>query len=208
MDGVFMFKLLKKMVSLALVLGVVYAFFVFKDRQMLNDQIVRLHVVADSDDPEDQAVKLAVRDAVLEQMESLQAGAISKEEVMQLLQDNLPMLKEAADRVLEQCGSVAKAVVTLGKEAFPTRFYDTFSLPAGVYDSLRITIGEGEGQNWWCVVFPELCIPAASEGVQDTAAAAGFSDPLGKALTGTPGFELRFWVLDCIGKIQNYLFMG
>lgn len=202
-----MWKLFKKVVSLVLILGLVYGFFLFRDRQTLNDQIIRLHVVADTDEPEDQALKLQVRDAILKQMDAIKVAAASKEEAMQLLHDSIPALQEVANQVLKQSGSLAQAVVTLGKETFPTRFYETFSLPSGVYDSLRVTIGEGEGQNWWCVVFPELCVPAAAKEVEDTAAAAGFSDPLSKTLTGEKGYEIRFWLLDCIGKLQNYLYM-
>ena len=125
-----------------------------------------------------------------------------------MLKGQLSALQEAANEVLQQNGENCEAVVTLRKETFPRREYDTFSLPAGVYDSLRITIGKGEGKNWWCVVFPDLCVPAASVEVEDVAVDAGFSNSLSKTLTGEEGYEIRFWILDCIGKLQNFLHMG
>lgn len=208
MDGVFMWKLLKSAIALLLVIGAVYTYSVYKDRETLNDQIIRLHVVADTDDPVDQEVKLLVRDEILRLVNTLKNGAASKEEAMTQLREQLPALQKAANAVLQQAGQKYRAVVSLQEEAFPTRDYDTFSLPAGVYDSLRVTIGSGEGKNWWCVVFPDLCVPAASAGVEDTAVEAGFSDTLSKTLTKEDGYEVRFWILDCFGKLQNLLYMG
>ena len=97
-----------------------------------------------------------------------------------------------------------RAVVTFLKEKFPVREYDSFTLPSGVYESLRITIGDGEGRNWWCVVFPKLCVSAAS--VEDTAAGAGFSEPLTDAITQKQGYRIRFLLLDILGKIENLFY--
>lgn len=208
MDGVFMWKLFKFAVAILLVIGAVYSYSIYRDRETLNDQIIRLHVVADTDDPVDQEVKLLVRDKILQLVNTINNTAASKDEALMKLQEQLPALQEAANEILQQVGKKYEAVVTLQEEAFPTRDYDTFSLPAGVYDSLRVTIGSGEGKNWWCVVFPDLCVPAASAGVEDTAVEAGFSDTLGKTLTKEDGYEVRFWILDCFGKLQNLLYMG
>lgn len=202
-----MWKLIKSAVALFLVIGALYTYSVYKDREVLNDQIIRLHVVADTDDPVDQELKLKVRDEILRLVDTIQSEATSKEDALMRLREQLPSLQEAANKVLSKEGMLYEAVVTLQEEAFPTRTYDTFSLPAGVYDSLRVTIGSGEGKNWWCVVFPDLCVPAASVGVKDVAADAGFSDSLSKTLTLEEGYELRFWVLDCIGRLQNFFHM-
>jgi len=88
------------------------------------------------------------------------------------------------------------------------RNYDTFRLPAGVYESLRIVIGEGEGKNWWCVVFPELCLPATAEGFESVAVGSGFSEALSGALTGETQYEIRFFLLDCFGRLENFFFHG
>ena len=94
------------------------------------------------------------------------------------------------------------------RELFPTREYDTFSLPAGVYDSLRVTIGQGEGHNWWCVAFPSLCLSAASEEFADKAAGAGFPDSLTGALDGEEKYEVRFFLLDALGELEKFLYAG
>ena len=203
-----MWKLFKTAMFLALVLGIGYTYFLHRDQNMLQEQVIRLHVVADTDDPVDQEIKLRVRDEVLALVDTIKEGAASKEEALQRLKDHLPQLQEAANRVLQEEGRFCQAVVTLTEEEFPTRFYDTFSLPAGIYDSLRVTIGSGEGKNWWCVVFPDLCVPAVSKDVEAEAVSAGFSDTLSKTLTREDGYELRFWLLDCLGRIQNYFRMG
>jgi stage II sporulation protein R len=199
-----MWKLLKFLIVILLILGAIYAYSIYRDRQTLNNQVIRLHVVADTDDPEDQEIKLLVRDEILKLVNTIKSDALTKEDALALLQDQLPRLQEAANRVLQQSGKDYQAEVTLQQEAFPTRIYDTFSLPAGVYDSLRVTLGSGEGKNWWCVVFPDLCASAATV-VEETAVEAGFSDTLSKTLTQEEGYEVRFWVLDCWGKMQNFL---
>lgn len=199
-----MWKLLKFLIVILLILGAIYAYSIYRDRQTLNNQVIRLHVVADTDDPEDQEIKLLVRDEILKLVNTIKSDALTKEDALALLQDQLPRLQEAANRVLQQSGKDYQAEVTLQQEAFPTRIYDTFSLPAGVYDSLRVTLGSGEGKNWWCVVFPDLCASAAAA-VEETAVEAGFSDTLSKTLTQEEGYEVRFWVLDCWGKMQNFL---
>ena len=87
-----------------------------------------------------------------------------------------------------------------------THLYDTFQLPAGLYEALRVTIGAGEGHNWWCVVFPTLCVPASSEGFQETAEASGLSGQLAETLTREGGgYEIRFQLLDWLGQIKNWL---
>lgn len=203
-----MWKLLKAVVTILVICGLFYVLSVHKDRQALNEQIIRLHVVADTDDPVDQEVKLQVKDEVLKLVETIKSNASSKAEALERLREKLPELQKAANDVLQRLKMQYQATVTLDEEPFPTRVYDTFSLPAGVYDSLRVTIGNGEGQNWWCVVFPDLCLPAASSEVENTAIEAGFSDTLSKTLTRQEGYTIRFWLLDFFGRIQNYFLMG
>lgn len=208
MDGVFMFKFVKGLICVALLASVVYLATVVLDRQELDDSVIRLHVVADSDSEADQAVKLKVRDAVLAAMEDTLAGAEDKAQAQAALQASLTELEEAANRVLEAEGVPDRAAVTLLEEEFPTREYDTFSLPAGVYDSLRVTIGSGEGKNWWCVVFPGLCVPTAVEEVEDVAVSAGFSESLSGSITGEPQYQVRFFLLDWLGRVENFFHKG
>ena len=172
------------------------------DRETLKNQVVRLHVVGASDSEEDQAIKLQVRDAVLASLKETMQDVTNAEEAKAFLAENLSMIETTANRVLKEVGCGDTASVTLRTEEFGTRVYDTFTLPAGLYDALRITIGEGEGRNWWCVVFPSLCMPDTTQGFEAVAVGAGFSDDLTDTLTGE--YEVRFLLLDLIGQMENF----
>ena len=176
------------------------------DKQTLKEELIRLHVVANSDSEDDQTIKLRVRDAVTEYLQTAMTDIADPVEAKAYLQENLPKIQTLANQVLEKAGVEPDAAVSLAKEAFDTRFYDTFQLPAGVYESLRIVIGEGEGRNWWCVVFPSLCLPATSSGFETVAAGAGFDEALIGALEGKPEYEIRFFLLDKLGELENKLF--
>ena len=203
-----MWKFFKKLFVVLLIAAAFFGGTLIRDKKTLKDDIIRLHVVADSDSEADQTVKLQVRDAILAEMEQILATAENKRDAFILLAQSLDDLQDTANEVLTALGVEDTAVVTLDEEAFPTRVYDTFSLPAGVYGSLRVTIGSGEGKNWWCVVFPRLCVPAASEEVEDVAAGAGFSDALSGSLTGEKPYQIRFFILDCLGKLENFFRKG
>ncbi len=178
---------------------------VASDKAVLSQDLIRLHVVADSDSPEDQQIKLQVRDAIIEKLESAMDDLPDVESAKAYLQEHLPELEKIANDVLQSLKDGCHAVVSLAQEAFPTREYDTFTLPAGVYESLRVTIGSGEGQNWWCVVFPSLCVSATSDGFEDAAVGAGFSDRLTGTLSGKKEYRVRFFILDCFGWVENWL---
>lgn len=177
---------------------------IVRDRAFLNRELIRLHVVANSDSDEDQAVKLRVRDAVLDSIRSDLKMVGDVNQAKAYLRENLPKIQAAANRTLEAAGVDAQAVVTLQKEAFDVRKYDSFSLPAGVYESLRIVIGEGAGKNWWCVAFPELCLGAAGEDFCQTAQAAGMSQNLTESLT-QEDCSIRFFLLDALGQLETKL---
>lgn len=198
-----MSKLVKRLVIFGVLALCVYGIGLLKDKQSLRDDLIRLHVVADSDSEEDQAVKLQVRDAVIDALQDKMDGRWDAAQAKEYLQGHLEELQTVANEKLRSLGSTDTALVTLGLEEFPVRVYDTFTLPSGVYESLRVTIGEGEGKNWWCVVFPSLCVSATSDGFSDTAAAAGFPESLTDTLTGE--YEIRFFLLDCLGKAENFL---
>ncbi len=176
------------------------------DRTALREELVRLHVVANSDSEGDQAVKLQVKDAVVEYLQEAMADIADVETAKEYLRENLPKIERVANDCLVSLGVEPEAVATFCKEEFGKRVYDTFTLPSGVYDSLRITIGEGEGKNWWCVVFPSLCFSATSEELETVAAGAGFSDSLTGAITGEEKYEVRFFLLDKLGELENRFF--
>ena len=201
-------KLLRS-VGICLVLAAsVWCGTLLADRETLNEGLIRFHVVANSDSEEDQAVKLQVRDAVLASLQEDLESIGDVEQARAYLQANLPKIQAIANQALEAAGCDCEAVVTLCREAFDTRYYDTFTLPAWVYEALRITIGAGEGHNWWCVAFPTLCLSATSEGFEAEAAGAGFPDSLTGALAGEPEYEVRFFLLDALGKLENLFRSG
>ena len=198
-----MFKLLRLTVTCLLIYGAFCLGGIMQDRQTLSDDVIRLHVVAASDSEEDQAVKLRIRDAVVEKLSDAMDAVPSAADAKAFLAEHLDEIEETANQVLAQAGFLDTVTVSLGTEAFDTRVYDTFTLPAGVYESLRIVVGEGEGKNWWCVVFPSLCVPQTTHDFADAAVGSGFSDTLASTVSNEEGYEIRFFLLDCLGRLQN-----
>ena len=171
-------------------------------QRQLAAKLIRLHVVANSDSDEDQAVKLRVRDAVLQAAQPYVTGP----DVEGALAENLGALERAAAKALRSLGREDAVSVTLQNEAFPTRAYETFSLPAGVYRTLRVTIGAGAGHNWWCVVFPTLCTAASLDELETAAAAGGFSEGEVKLITGAEdGYVLKFRILELLEALKARL---
>lgn len=129
----------------------------------LASQVIRLHVLANSDREEDQALKLEVRDRVLETTSALLAGETEPQAAAVLLDQHLDDIAQTAAQEISAQGHDDRVEVRLEQTWFPTRQYQGISLPAGNYLALRVLIGAAEGHNWWCVVFPNLCLPAVSE---------------------------------------------
>lgn len=129
----------------------------------LASQVIRLHVLANSDSEEDQALKLEVRDRVLETTSALLAGETEPQAAAVLLNQHLDDIAQSAAQEISAQGHDDRVEVRLEQTWFPTRQYQGISLPAGNYLALRVLIGAAEGHNWWCVVFPNLCLPAVSE---------------------------------------------
>ncbi|MBQ4551054.1 MAG: stage II sporulation protein R [Oscillospiraceae bacterium] len=194
---------LKRIGWVALTVACIWLWGIVTDSSNLREELLRLHVVGASDSEEDQAVKLQVRDAVLASLEEGLRDMTDPKAAYDYVARMLPQVERAANRALAAAGFSDTVEVSLTEEAFPTREYDTFSLPAGVYKALRVVIGEGEGKNWWCVVFPQLCMGTEEEFVE-TANAAGLDPELAGTLEGD--YELRFWVLEKLGELKNHFF--
>ncbi len=135
----------------------------------LAEKVIRLHVLANSDSQADQILKLQVRDKILAQTASLLSGQESAAQAAAILQDNLDALAQTAAQEVAARGYHYPVKVCLEETWFPTRQYENVSLPAGNYQALRVLIGEGAGKNWWCVVFPSLCLSAVTEESLQTA---------------------------------------
>lgn len=181
--------------ELALLLGIGVALlagaWLAGQQKALSEQLVRLHVVGASDSVEDQEIKLQVRDAVLACAEPWLEGVDSREEAEAVLTVHLAELAHAG----AEAAQGAKVTAVIEDDVwFPTKEYTDFSLPAGRYTALRIFIGEGEGRNWWCVVFPPLCMGSVSEVVQET---GNFSTEQVKLITGeSEGYVVKFRLME------------
>lgn len=131
----------------------------------ISENVLRLHVIANSDSKEDQEIKYKVRDKVLEYMTTISKDCTTKAEAISLLENNLDNIKNIVIKVLNENNFNYSVKLEIGNFDFPTKVYGDISLPAGYYDALRIIIGEGKGQNWWCVMFPPLCFVDVSSGI-------------------------------------------
>ena len=195
--------------ELALMFGILVAAaaasWLGQEQQELADSVIRLHVIANSDSEADQALKLAVRDRVLEQAEGLYPQDATLAEAQAALEGQLNTLAAAGREVVEAQGYDYPVAAQLTDCWFPTKEYEGFALPAGNYTALRVTIGEGRGQNWWCVAFPPLCLGAASETV-DQAAQAGLFTPGQAALVTQDGegYVLKFKAMELLGELQGF----
>ncbi len=169
----------------------------------IYDKTVRLHVLADSDEPAAQALKLKVRDALIVYLENALSGCAERAQAEERIIDRIPQMEELARQTLSKEGCTLPVKITLEREDYPTREYEGFSFPAGCYTSLRVFIGRGQGQNWWCVVYPPLCLNAslANEHLQQ-----GYSEEEQALLTQKErGYKLRFAILE-LGAYLKELF--
>lgn len=163
----------------------------------LADQVLRLHVVANSDSEEDQALKLLARDAVLELASRLLDGVSDRARAEEILSAHLDELAQAGAEALSAQGCADRVTAEIADQWFPTREYAAFSLPAGQYRALRITIGAGAGRNWWCVVFPPLCLGSVTEESVETAAEGVLSEDQVALITGQDGgYVLKFRLIE------------
>jgi len=171
-------------------------------QEVLSDKVVRLHVLANSDSTEDQDLKLQVRDTVLERATELLEQSADRKEAEGLLRGNLLELERLAEEEIHSNGYDYSVTAELSNTDFPTRKYDGFIMPAGEYLALRIVIGEGKGQNWWCVVFPPLCTAVTTD-VSMTALAAGLSEEEVNLITGEQGYILKLKVVEFWEALQG-----
>ena len=171
----------------------------------IYDKVVRLHVLAQSDSEQDQALKLKVRDAVLSYCADELLDCQSRAEAEERLGGMLERLTELADETVKKEGFDYTATVTLGVEEYPRKRYDGLCFPRGEYLSLRVILGEGEGQNWWCVLFPSLCLGSVSAKEQEKAfISAGFTADQYKIITENAGvsYKIKFKCLEWLQELK------
>ena len=165
----------------------------------IYDDVLRLRVIAASDSEEDQALKLRVRDAVLAETPSLFGDCADVDEAEQRAQELSDTIREIAGAAV---GEDCAVRVTVGRERYPRRDYGDWILPAGTYRSLRITLGEGEGHNWWCVLYPGLCVRYADAG---DSVAAGLTPEEYRLVTGQEKrpVRIRFRLLELLAELAD-----
>lgn len=160
----------------------------------IREKVLRLHVIANSDSVEDQSLKYAVRDEILSDGENVFKGSDTALEAEEKIGQSLSFLKDTAESVVESSGYDYKVNVEIARTYFPTRQYGDITLPAGYYNAVRVIIGEGKGKNWWCVMFPPLCLPSATKDNPD------LQDVLSEKeldyVSSENKYEIRFWIVE------------
>lgn len=197
--------------ELALLLGVAVAAllgaWLTMEQSALAEKVIRLHVIANSDSEADQALKLQVRDRILETAGSLFTQGLSREDAEKELAKRLGDFAAVGAEVVGQEGYSYPVSASLEEDVwFPTKEYADFALPAGDYTALRVVIGDGGGKNWWCVVFPPLCLGSVTETTEETAAAGGFSQEDISLVTGeNEGYVVKFKAMELWDEFQQWL---
>lgn len=196
-------KALLKAVCVAFILTVLYSLIPFQANcAALSDEVFRLHILANSDSDADQALKLKVRDAVLHYSQSLYTQAHSKAEAEAQTAAHLRDIAGIAAQTVQDHGYTYSVRAELKRMPFTTRTYTGYTLPSGTYDALRITIGKGEGHNWWCVLFPSLCINTDTEGDRKTQETLGDD---GYRLIKSEKQEYKFFIVELFEKVRGAL---
>ena len=195
----------KKIIRLSLACGLICSVFLSFAHfnaacDDLKTNVLRLHIIANSDSDLDQALKLKIRDRILENSNNVFEESDDIKSALLNAQKNTDYFESIANSVIKEEGFCYKSKVRVGKSYFETREYDEFTLPAGNYNSLIVTVGEGKGKNWWCVVFPEICLPAASN-------KASLSDAVSKESAeiaeSAPKYVMRFKAVEIYEDIKK-----
>ena len=176
---------------IALLAGLLTALWAQKTQAEVASELVRLHVLAKDNTDYEQAVKLQVRDKVLEYVQPLLEGAATQAQAVEVLSGNMDGIRAAA----AVAAGDRQVAVTLTEEYYPTREYEGFALPAGEYTSLRVILADGEGRNWWCVVYPPLCTELATERMEL------LSEDTESLITGQDGYVYKFKILELWGEL-------
>ena len=166
----------------------------------LQEDIFRLHIIANSDSARDQELKLKVRDGILEYTSELFVNCRSRDEAMISAQNNLEDIKKFSQELIYKYGYDYKVDAYITEMDFDTRIYDDFTLPAGKYNALRIVIGNGNGHNWWCMLYPALCIPSAQENKPELSLDENEID----VISNSDKYEVRFRLVEIFEAVRSF----
>ena len=173
-----------------------------KTSQEIRSDVLRLHVIANSDSSVDQNLKIRLRDFLLEEGRRIFDGSVNVENAVEKIEPQIPALEKSAKEFIQASGFDYDVKISLSREYFTTRTYETVTLPAGRYLALRVVIGAGEGHNWWCVMFPPMCVPAADK--KDEIENVFTEDEI-KLVESSPKYEIRFKVVEICEEIKESL---
>lgn len=188
-------------IAIGIVTAVIFSICSFaKTSEEIRSDVLRLHVIANSDSSVDQNLKLRLRDYILEEGEDIFDGSVNVENAVKKIEPKLAELENSAETFVKNAGFDYDVKITLSNEYFTTRTYESVTLPAGKYLALRVVIGSGEGHNWWCVMFPPMCVPAADkkDEIENV-----FTDKEIKLVESKPKYEPRFKVVEIYEKIRE-----
>ena len=187
-------------VVLALVFAIVCSLAGFASEcDDIRNSVIRLHILANSDSTEDQNVKLIVRDTLLKSGLSLFDGKMNVDNAEEVVNINKDIIIKLVNETLKENGFEYEADIYLTEEYFETRVYEDFTMPAGKYKALKIILGEGKGHNWWCVMFPPLCLPAAEDNVSiDTV----FTEKGAEIVSDNGKYEVKFKIIELIEELR------
>lgn len=188
-------------IAIGIVTAVIFSICSFaKTSEEIRSDVLRLHVIANSDSSVDQNLKLRLRDYILEEGEDIFDGSVNVENAVKKIEPNLAELEKSAETFVKNAGFDYDVKITLSNEYFTTRTYESVTLPAGKYLALRVVIGSGEGHNWWCVMFPPMCVPAADkkDEIENV-----FTDKEIKLVESKPKYEPRFKVVEIYEQIRE-----
>lgn len=172
-----------------------------KECENVRGDVFRLHILANSDSREDQELKLKVRDSLLEVSEDIFSAVLSREQAMEKARENMEMLQSAAEKTIAENGYTYEVEIEIGESEFDTRYYEDFTLPAGTYQALKVKIGNAEGKNWWCVMFPQLCLPASGDRADIKEVLTEDEISL---ITGGEKYEFKFKCVEYYEKIKSF----
>lgn len=196
-------KKIKISVTVGIVVAILFSICSFaKTSEEIRSDVLRLHVIANSDTSVDQNLKLRLRDYILQEGKDIFNGSVNVENAVEKIEPVLPELEKSAKAFVNQAGFDYDVKISLLNEYFTTRTYETVTLPAGKYLALRVVIGSGEGHNWWCVMFPPMCVPAADkkDEIENV-----FSEKEIKLVESKPKYEPRFKVVEIYEQLKEII---
>lgn len=196
-------KKIKISVTVGIIVAILFSICSFaKTSEEIRSDVLRLHVIANSDTSVDQNLKLRLRDYILQEGKDIFNGSVNVENAVKKIEPVLPELEKSAKAFVNQAGFDYDVKISLSNEYFTTRTYETVTLPAGKYLALRVVIGSGEGHNWWCVMFPPMCVPAADkkDEIENV-----FSEKEIKLVESKPKYEPRFKVVEIYEQLKEII---